>query len=43
MTKKITFPKYVDYICYTPERYERIKNESSIEMDALDSLMEVAV
>lgn len=41
--KKPSFPKHVDYICYTPEEYERIKEESSIIMDALENALEVGV
>jgi predicted nucleotidyltransferase len=40
--KKAPFPKHVDYMCYTPQEYERIKSESSIIMDALDNSMELA-
>ncbi|MGQ9778056.1 MAG: nucleotidyltransferase domain-containing protein [Thermodesulfobacteriota bacterium] len=35
------FPKHVDYLCYTPEEFERIKNSSSIVMDAIENSMEV--
>jgi len=41
--KKVPFPKHVDYICYTPEEYEKMKNESSLIMDALENSMEVAM
>jgi len=41
--KKLSFPRYVDYICYTPEEYERIKGESSIIMDALENSLEIVV
>ncbi len=41
--KKAPFPKHVDYICYTPEEYERIKDESSIIADALENSMEITV
>ena len=41
--KKLSFPKHVDYICYTPEEYERIKGESSIIMDALENSLEIVV
>lgn len=43
VTRKVPFPKHVDYICYTPEEYERIKNESSVIMDALENSLEVTV
>ena len=41
--KKVPFPKHVDYICYTHEEYDRIKNESSVIMDALENSLEVTV
>ncbi len=41
--RKVPFPKHVDYICYTPEEYERIKKESSLVMDALENSMEIKV
>ncbi|MBU7009951.1 MAG: nucleotidyltransferase domain-containing protein [Theionarchaea archaeon] len=34
--KKIRFPKHVDYICYFPEEFERMKETSSVVMDALE-------
>jgi predicted nucleotidyltransferase len=40
--KKVPFPKHVDYICYTPAEYERIKNESSVIMDANENSIEVS-
>jgi predicted nucleotidyltransferase len=43
MLKRISFPKHVDYICYTPEEYEKIKNESSLLIDVLENSIEVAV
>ena len=43
MLKGIPFPKHVDYLCYTPDEYERIKDESSIIMDALDDSVELLV
>jgi len=41
--KKVPFTKHVDYICYTPEEYERIKDESSVIMDAIENSMEIAM
>jgi hypothetical protein len=35
--KKAPFEKHVDYICYTPGEFNRIKYESSILMDALEN------
>lgn len=35
--RKVSFSKHVDYICYTPDEYERIKNESSVIMDAAEN------
>ena len=39
--KKVPFPKHIDYICYTPEEFIRIKNESSLIMDALENSIEI--
>jgi len=39
--KKVPFVKHVDYLCYTPDEYERIKDESVIIMDALENSMEL--
>lgn len=33
--KKVRFPKHVDYLCYTQEEYDKIKEESAIIKDAL--------
>ncbi|MEK7398358.1 MAG: nucleotidyltransferase domain-containing protein [Candidatus Poribacteria bacterium] len=41
--KKVSFPKHVDYMCYTREEYDRIKNESSIIMDALENSLEYSI
>jgi predicted nucleotidyltransferase len=43
MMKLIPFPKHIDYLCYTPEEFGRIKNASSILMDALTEPLELAV
>ena len=34
--KKFKFTKHIDYLCYTPEEFERIKDNSSILIDALE-------
>jgi predicted nucleotidyltransferase len=39
--KKVAFPKHIDYICYTPKEYKKMKNESSIIMDALKNSIEI--
>jgi len=36
------FEKHVDYICYTPEEFDSIKDKSSIIMDALENGVKVA-
>ena len=41
--KKVPFPKHVDYICYTREEYESIRNESSVIMDALENSLELVL
>ena len=42
MLGAVPFPKHVDYICYTPSEFDRIKTESSIVIGALRSCEEVA-
>lgn len=39
--KKVPFPKHVDYICYTPEEYEKIKEESALLLDAVENSIEI--
>ena len=39
--KKVRFPKHVDYLCYTKEEYEKIKDESAIIKDALKHSIEI--
>jgi len=34
--KKFDFPKHVDYLCYTKEEFKRLKDKSSVTMDALE-------
>ena len=41
--KKAPFAKHVDYICYTREEYDRMKNESVIVRDALENSVEIAL
>ncbi len=41
--KKVTFPSHVDYICYTREEYENIKDASSVIMDAREQSVELTV
>jgi len=41
LLKKVPFPKHIDYICYTPEEFTRIKKESSLIMDALENSIEI--
>lgn len=33
--KKVSFPRHVDYICYTPEEFEQVKESSTIVEAAL--------
>jgi predicted nucleotidyltransferase len=33
--KKIRFDKHIDFICYSPTEFRKIKNTSSVVMDAL--------
>ena len=39
--RNVPFAKHVDYLCYTPEEYERIKDESAIVMDAVEDSVEL--
>lgn len=34
--KKVRFEKHIDYICYSPKEFQKIKNRSSVVMDALE-------
>ena len=36
LLKQFEFPHHIDYICYTPEEFERIKDTSSLIIDALE-------
>ena len=35
------FPKHVDYLCYTPEEFEKIQHTSSVIQDAMNTCLEV--
>ena len=37
VVRKARFPKHVDYICYFPEEFDRMKKTSSVMMDALEN------
>ena len=41
VVRKSKFPKHVDYICYFPEEFERMKKISSVVMDALENCIEL--
>jgi predicted nucleotidyltransferase len=41
--KSVRFQKHVDYLCYTPDEYERLKDRSSILKDAASYAVEVAL
>jgi hypothetical protein len=41
--KQVPFQKHVDYICYTKEEYDRIKDKSTVIMDALENSLEVTL
>jgi len=41
--KSVHFSKHVDYLCYTPEEYEQLKDRSSILKDAVSYAVEVAL
>jgi len=36
LLKKFDFSRHIDYICYTPGEFEKIKETSSLIMDALE-------
>lgn len=40
MLKLARFRKHVDYLCYTPAEFERIKKSSSIVEDAMENCIE---
>lgn len=35
--KKIRFPRHIDFLCYTPDEFERNKTSSSILIDAIET------
>jgi len=37
VVRKTKFPKHVDYMCYFPEEFDRVKETSSVVMDALEN------
>lgn len=41
--KVARFPKHVDFLCYTPEEFERIKNSSAIVQEAMEEYVEAAL
>jgi len=41
--KKVPFSNHVDYICYTREEYENIKDASSVIMDSREASVELTV
>ena len=43
VVKTISFPKHIDFICYTPDEFERIANKSSLIIAALKEGMELNV
>lgn len=43
MMKIASFPKHVDYLCYTPEEFARVRSTSSIIIDAMSDPLEIAV
>lgn len=36
MLKKVRFAKHIDFICYAPEEFDRIKHTSAVLHDALE-------
>ena len=38
--KLARFPKHVDYLCYTPEEFSNVKNNSVVIEDALENHLE---
>jgi len=41
--RKVPFPKHVDYLCYTPQEFERLKDDSTILLDVLPDAMEIPI
>lgn len=37
------FSKHIDYLCYTPEEFERIKDNSSLIKDAISHCAEITI
>ncbi|MEW6702953.1 MAG: nucleotidyltransferase domain-containing protein [Bacteroidota bacterium] len=42
LLKQFRFNKHIDFLCYTPEEYEKIKNNSSIVIDALENSITIS-
>lgn len=42
LLKIARFPKHVDYLCYTPKEFERIKGTSSLIQSAMKQWIEIA-
>ena len=40
---KVPFPKHTDYMCYIPEDFDRIRQESAIITDALRDYVAMTV
>jgi predicted nucleotidyltransferase len=36
LLKKVRFAKHIDFICYSPEEFERIQHTSTVLQDALE-------
>ncbi|MBU1628104.1 nucleotidyltransferase domain-containing protein [bacterium] len=43
LIRQIRFPKHIDFLCYSPEEMERIKDTSSVVMDALENGIEIEI
>jgi len=43
VSTKARFPKHVDYLCYTPEEFERVKISSAVIQEALQACQEVVL
>jgi predicted nucleotidyltransferase len=43
LLKTAMFPKHVDYFCYTPEEFDRVKESSAVIAQAMEEGIEVAI
>jgi predicted nucleotidyltransferase len=43
VSRTVKFPKHVDYLCYTPEEFARIRRASSVLQGAMEHCAELPI